>query len=236
MNKLTHFLRRTHNLLGLIVGAQVLLWVLSGLIFSLKPIGEVRGDHLRREAVAATLPAELDGMAAPGALLAGSGEPVSALRLKLWMGEPVWEAELASGKALFDARTGAPISPLTEENASRVAEAAWAGKGALTAITLVDPAPREAGRGEGRTMWRAEFDGQDKATFWIDPQTGELAAVRTGWWRTYDLFWGLHIMDWEGRETFSSWWLKLFAFGALVLSLAGAWLVVDRLRKGRLLR
>ncbi len=94
MNKLTHFLRRTHNLLGLVVGAQVLIWVLSGLIFSLKPISEVRGDHLRREVAVATLPAELDGLVPPGDLLAGSGEQVSALRLRLWLDTPVWEGRL----------------------------------------------------------------------------------------------------------------------------------------------
>ncbi len=85
-------------------------------------------------------------------------------------------------------------------------------------------------------MWRAQFEGPDTATFWIDPQDGELAAVRTGWWRAFDLFWGLHIMDWQNRETISSWWMKLFAFASLVLTLAGIWLVIDRLRKGTLLR
>ena len=44
---LTRLLRRTHNLLALIVGAQVLLWVVSGLFFALRPIEEVRGEHLR---------------------------------------------------------------------------------------------------------------------------------------------------------------------------------------------
>jgi hypothetical protein len=30
--------------------------------------------------------------------------------------------------------------------------------------------------------------------------------------------------------------MKLFSFGAMVLSLAGVWLVIDRLLKGRLLK
>lgn len=235
MFKITQFLRRTHNLLALIAGAQILLWVVSGLFFALRPIEEVRGDHLRSEAheMFASLEAPVSS---PKEVLAAAGEPVMALRLKPWLGRPVWEADMHSGKALFDAETGAAISPVTEEDARRVAEAGWGGTGSLTALVLVDPAPREAGRGAGRSMWKASFDGPEKADFWIDPQTGEIAAVRTGWWRTFDLFWGLHIMDWTNRETISSWWMKLFAFASLVLTLAGIWLVVVRLRKGQLLR
>ena len=235
MNRFTHFLRRLHNALGLAVGAQVVLWIASGLIFTLRPIEEVRGEHLRSSAL--EMMADAPAYMAPvDDILEAAGEPVMALKLKPWLGRAVWEAELHSGKALFDAETGAALSPLTEEDARRVAIAGWAGEGELASLTLADPAPREAGRGAGRAMWQAEFAGKDKATFWIDPQAGDIAAVRTGWWRTFDLFWGLHIMDWTNRETISTWWMKLFSFGALMLSLAGIWLVVDRLVKGRLLR
>lgn len=235
MAKLLRLVRQTHNLLGLIVGAQVVLWIVSGLFFALRPIEEVRGDHLRREVVA-EIPAVPDDLAPVGDILQTVGEGVTTLKLKPWLGRPVWEAETRAGKVLFDSATGAPLSPLTEEDARRVADEGWAGDGELASVNLVDPAPREAGRGFGRAMWRAEFDGKDKATFWIDPQAGDIAAVRTEWWRTFDLFWGLHIMDWTSRETISTWWMKLFAFASLVLALAGVWLVIDRLAKGRLLR
>jgi hypothetical protein len=232
---ITHFLRRAHNVLGLVVGAQVVLWVASGLFFALKPIEEVRGERLRTPAVETSV-ADQRYYAPVNDILEAAGPPVTSLKMKTWLNRVVWEAEVPGGKAMFDAETGAALSPLTEEDARRVAIAGWAGQGELVALTLVEPAPREAGRGVGRAMWRAEFDGKDKATFWIDPQAGDIAAVRTGWWRTFDLFWGLHIMDWTNRETISTWWMKLFSFGALMLSLAGIWLVVDRLIKGRLLK
>jgi uncharacterized iron-regulated membrane protein len=235
MNRLTRFFRRLHNLLGLIVGAQVLLWVLSGLIFTIKPIEAVRGDPLRHSAPE-MMTAVPDYLAPVDGILEAAGEPVMALKLKPWLGRAVWEADMPSGKALFDAETGAALSPVTEDDARRIAEAAWAGEGTLASLTLAEPAPREAGRGAGRAMWRAEFDGKDKATFWIDPQAGDVAAVRTAWWRTFDLFWGLHIMDWTSRETISTWWMKLFAFAALMLSVAGIWMVIDRTVKGRLLK
>ena len=47
MPKLTRYVSRLHKVLGLVIGAQLLLWTLSGLFFALRPIEEVRGEHLR---------------------------------------------------------------------------------------------------------------------------------------------------------------------------------------------
>tara|TARA_R110002072_G_scaffold231648_2_gene389027 strand:+ start:393 stop:1091 length:699 start_codon:yes stop_codon:yes gene_type:complete len=232
MRPIPRLIPRLHNILGLVVGGQVVLWIVSGFFFTIFPIEQVRGEHLRAEAPAAiALPAAglvpIDGLV---------GADVATVRLKPFLGGAAFETETPAGKALFDAATGAPLAPLNEDLARQVAETGWAGDGTLTTLALVDPAPREAGRGHGRAMWRAGFDGNDTATFWIDPQTGDIAAVRTGLWRTFDLFWGLHIMDWTNRETFTSWWMKLAAFLSLVLTLAGIWLVVVRVRRGNILR
>jgi hypothetical protein len=232
MRLIPRLIPRLHNILGLLVGGQVLLWIASGFFFTIFPIEQVRGEHLRAAAPAALALPEA-GFAPLADVM---GAEVKAVRLKPFLNGAAYETETPEGKALFDAATGAPLSPLSEGLARQVAETGWAGEGALAALTLIDTAPREAGRGHGRAMWRADFDGHDTATFWIDPQTGDIAAVRTGLWRTYDLFWGLHIMDWTNRETFTSWWMKFAAFLSLVLTLAGIWLVIVRVRRGRILR
>ncbi|MEH6411555.1 MAG: PepSY domain-containing protein [Hyphomonas sp.] len=232
MRVIPRLVPRLHNILGLIIGGQVLLWIVSGFFFTFYPIEQIRGEHLRAEAPATlTLPA--GGLAPIDGLV---GADVATVRLKHFLGGAVYETETATGRALFDAVTGARLSPLGEALARDVAEAGWVGDGALANVSLIDPAPRESGRGQGRAMWRADFAGKDTATFWIDPQTGNIAAVRTGLWRTYDLLWGLHIMDWTNRETFTSWWMKAAAFLSLVLTLAGIWLVIVRVARGRILR
>ncbi|WP_291204410.1 hypothetical protein [Hyphomonas sp.] len=121
MNRLTHFFRRLHNVLGLILGAQFVLWAASGLFF-LRPIEQVRGEHLRSSAHATF--AELPASAAPmDGILAATGEPVMALKVKPWLGRPVWEAETHSGKVMLDCATGQPLTPVSDADARQMAEA-----------------------------------------------------------------------------------------------------------------
>ncbi|KCZ64217.1 hypothetical protein L53_06860 [Hyphomonas sp. L-53-1-40] len=231
MTKLTWYVTRVHRLLALVVGAQLLIWTVSGFFFTLKPIEQVRGTHLRADMT-------LDPTSIPSGLtppVGLQGAPILSADLKRLGDGYVWEVTDTSGTRLYDTVTGAARASLAEADIRAAATAHWAGRGRLETVALVDAAPAETGRA-GQPLWRAEFTGQDTATFWIDPQTADLVAVRTPWWRAFDLLWGLHIMDWTSRETFTTWWMKLFGFGAVTLSLAGIWLLVDRARKGRLFR
>jgi len=231
MAKFTWMVTRLHRLLALVVGAQLLIWTVSGFFFTLKPIEQVRGSHLRADVTLdpATIPPDL-------VLPVGQdGASILSAELKRFGHTLVWEVTDTSGTRLHNVFTGDPRPPMTEADIRALAAAHWAGQGELETLAFVEAAPAETGRA-GQPLWKAEFAGKDAATFWFDPQTGDLVAVRTPWWRTFDLLWGLHIMDWTSRETFTSWWMKLFGFSAVMLSLAGIWLLVDRARKGRLFR
>jgi len=226
---ITRRMRQVHNVLALVVGAQVTLWIVSGLFFTLFPIGQVRGEHLRAPAEETLQPS--------GALIPAETVAAGATRvtLKPWQGRAVYVVEGQGGTRMLDAATGEALSPLDEAAARAVAETVWNGDGDVSAATLIEKAPSESGR-HGQPMWRVDFAGADKATFWITPDTGEVRAARTDLWRSYDLLWGLHIMDWSARETFTTWWIRATAFGALMMTLAGLWLLGIRLAGGRLLK
>lgn len=230
MWQVNRLMRQIHNVLALVVGTQILLWMVSGLYFTLYPIETVRGSHLRAP-VEQVLSVPVGGWVSAGPLAEGA----SSVTLKPWLGSTVYVVERDTGTQMFDATTGEQLTPLDETSARAVAAANWGGQGTLTSAAWVDAAPSESGR-KGDPMWRIEFEGKDRATFWVTPDTGEVRAVRTGVWRLFDLMWGLHIMDWSARETIASWWMKAFAFGGLMMSLAGAWLLVRRLTMGTLLR
>ena len=225
--KLFRLMGQIHLWLGVAVGVQVMLWLVSGLVMVLWPIETVRGEHLRAPAPVETLD-WLDGAPPLAGLIETEGlEGVRQAETGILAGRPVWRLETAGGPAILDAGTGQRLDPVTDTLARSIARARYAGDGALQALTRIDVPPREAGL--AGPAWRADFGPEDPATLYINAQTGELRAVRTTLWRVYDWFWGVHIMDWSTRENFNSWWIRATSIIAILFGLAGVVLTVLRL-------
>lgn len=217
---------KVHRWLALLIGAQAIVWFTSGLIMSLLPIDVVHGDHrIDRNAESAL---SVDQTFAPvPALLANAGVPVRQLQHRMLLGRPVVEAQLADGKIrLLDARTAAPLPPIDMRAAAAIAGRAYRGGPAVPTIERVER-PSTEYRGS-LPAWRASFPDKDATRIYVSAETGRLTSVRTGTWRLYDFFWGLHIMDWTEHERFNTPWLMAFAAGGLVFGVAGAILLFMR--------
>jgi len=217
---------RTHKWLAIIVGAQLLLWFTSGALMSFLPIDRVHGDHLVDRKAAASLPSAVP-LVPPSIIVAATGTPVEAVTYRLWLGRPIAEVATAKGTRLFDARTGAALASPSGAQAEAVARAAWRGDGrpGATVDRIDRPSPEYRGP---LPAWRVAFADADATRVFVAADTGRIAAVRTGTWRLYDFFWGLHIMDWSNHENFNTPWLLAFAIGGLALWLGGAVLLYMR--------
>ncbi|MCI5046190.1 MAG: PepSY domain-containing protein [Aquisalinus sp.] len=228
MNKalLNRRLRQLHLWLGLAIGAQVGLWLISGLFMTWFPIETVRGEHLRAEQQTPEVVwsyYNVDLAAAVGLI----EQPVTEATATVVNNKPVWRLRTEGQTHLVDAGVGQVISPLPESTAKSIAFLSYGGRGQITSATLFEDPPQEYGR--PGPVWQVNFSAPDKATFYVDAQTGEVRAVRTLLWRTFDFVWGLHIMDWSSRENFNSWWIKMTASLAVIFFLAGLGLAMLRL-------
>jgi hypothetical protein len=205
----TRTVRWLHLWSGVIIGIQIILWVASGLIMVVRPLDEVRGTTLRREPAALSVPAGLPALAG-----------VEKLELGQLLGRPVWKLTDGQGKRLLDAATGQPIT-ITPTQAEAIARAGTtlSGPATVSAITPANPASdwRET------AGFRVEF--ADDVRVYINSQ-GDIGAVRTPWWRFYDLFWGLHIMDWQDREDTHGPVIIVATLMALGVVLTGALLTI----------
>jgi hypothetical protein len=141
---------------------------------------------------------------------------------------PVYEIVGEVGVFLVSAEDGTVLSPLSEELARETVLAEWKGAGPLAAMELLEKAPAEAGGEAGGPIWAARFEGAGRPVLYVRANTGVVGPVRTDLWRTYDLLWSLHIMDYRTRENFNHPLIIAAAVLALSLTLFGLTLVVHR--------
>lgn len=213
--------RQTHKWLGLFVGLQVAVWSLSGLYMTVIHIDTIHGDHLVREAPVRTVAA--DALVDPLGLAAA--QRADTLRLAFVGGRPAYVVGSAAGERGFDARTGKPLSRPGEAEIRRLARAIYTGDEPIASTRLIIRVPAEI-RGRAPPLWRVEFANWNKPTLYLSPVTGELVSRRHELWRIFDFLWMLHIMDYAERENVNNPLLRAFTWGAVLMALSGAWLLV----------
>lgn len=203
-------LAQWHIWLGWVVGVPIAMWLATGLFMVARPIDQVRGDHLRRETPPAPLVIAGSALAAPEAGL-------KEMRVTMQDGRAVAVLTMLEGSVFrVDFATGAPLPPLDAAAARAMVAKRKASGDTAARVTLftADQNPFDFRR--PLAVWQVAL--ADGTNIYVGRNTGEIEAVRTRWWRAFDLAWGLHIMDLSEREDTSHPILILFA----ALSLSGA--------------
>jgi len=223
--------RTTHKWLALVVAIQAVFWTLSG-VYMTAWIDIIHGDRLVKAPL--VQPLALAGLVEP-AHLAHLAPGLTSARLESQLGQPVYVVEADGGKALFDARTGQKLSPLNEAQARARATALFAETGKVVSAELLTKAPLEV-QTRPMPLWRVEFEGAWRPTFYISPFTGELVSRRHDLWRTFDFVWMFHIMDYDDRQDVNNPLIRVFTWMAVAAAATGGWLLVYSFRRKRRVR
>lgn len=214
--------RRVHKWVALVLGVQVVLWTLTGFYMVAVHIDIIHGDNLVRAGSAT--PVDLAALSSP-APLAVEEEGVREVRLIRQLGRPYWRVARDDGTArLVDAATGVAMPPPDRARIERVARETFAGSTPVVASTLLTVLPQEVA---SRTapLWQVEFEGWNRPTFYLSPETGEALSRRHLLWRVFDFAWMLHIMDYDERTDVNNPLLRVATLSAVVMALSGAWLL-----------
>lgn len=203
------------------MAVQALIWTLSGLYMTVVHIDIIHGDHFVREAEAR--PVRGSEIVSP-ALVAKAAPDAGRVRLAWLLSRPVYIASTPTGELLFDAGSGRRVPPPSEAEVRQAAEYWFTGEEKLARLELITEIPSEV-RGREPPLWRAEFDGWNKPTLYLSPQTGQLLTRRHELWRIFDFLWMLHIMDYDTRDDVNNWLLRGFTLLAFTTVLSGAWLL-----------
>ncbi|MBX3431217.1 MAG: PepSY domain-containing protein [Hyphomonadaceae bacterium] len=215
-----------HKWLALLVGIQIVFWVVSGLFFTIFPIQQIRSENLIRPSQAQTLDT------ATLASLASLRGDQNALPTKLTIERrPIGQVVVAeftdAPPILFEATTLQRLSPLSAEQANAVARAHVTLTSEPTGATLVTEETAEY-RGT-LPAWRVQFpDG--RLSVYVAQNTGAVTARRSDLWRLYDTLWALHIMDWQNHEDFNHPLIIIVTVITLFSVIAGIVLIPHRIR------
>lgn len=202
---------RWHIWLGWLTGMPLLLWTLSGLVMVAKPIEEVRGNHLKRALADQALPAST----APPLL--GNRPAAREVRSLVLNGRAVTLVTRLDGTVQrHDAVSGRLLPPVDEDEVRAIVKRQIVGGESIASLRLFGYDHPPFDFRQPKSAWQVTLT--DGTHVYVLQATGEIAAVRTDWWRFYDVFWGLHIMDLQTRQDSHHPTLIVFA----VLGLAGS--------------
>lgn len=223
---MTAWMRSIHKWIGLIVGIQFVLWLVSGLAMSLLNPEQVAGRQSRVKAsverpwpVAAALPVR--------SVIASAVSPVRAITTGWLLGQPVYLLDGAHGMRIHDALTG-HIIPIDASRALRLALSSYMGKGIPGTPRLL--AKTSEVRSHSGPIWAIDFADADDTTVYLDANSGTVLEHRNRTWRLFDTFWMLHIMDYTSRQDFNNPLVIASGLGGLWLALTGAWLLFVSVR------
>ena len=187
--------RKIHRYLSIFIAIQLLLWTVSGIYFAFNKIEMVRGEQYR-------LPLETE------------------YRIFKRLGQEIIETNENGLKTYLTHPDELPVKNLLPKEAITIAIE----KTSLIPIEVSLIEKEERGveyRGRRLPIYKISTDTKDDINIYLDPITGDIAAIRSDSWRAWDLLWALHIMDYQDRDNINNILLKIFSVLALISSITG---------------
>jgi hypothetical protein len=226
-------IRKTHRYLGVFIGLQFLGWTISGLYFSWNSIDDVHGDHMRKNphfisasSVLASPEKSIQELKSTTTV-----DSIHSIQLVSVVGKPVYQIVYFSGHtgdlhhhthyALADATTGMLRGPLTKEESVAIAKDYLVSSAEVQEVELIS---NTDGHHEYRERplpaYAITFKNPD-CTVYISAERGNFQTIRHNQWRAFDFLWMFHTMDYESRDDFNNWLLKIFSVFGIVTVLSG---------------
>lgn len=227
-------IRKIHRWLALALAVQVILWGISGAYMVWMKLSFIHGDHLAEQAELKVTDIRPESLA-----LVQAQHPTATAIKWVNRGLPsapasTLEVSVNTDRFLYSSETLELVRP-TESDITSVANRVYRTTDEAniqSAELLVEDAPRELFAGH-LPVWKVTFDDWVNTTLYFKAETGELVTRRFSFWRGFDFFWMLHIMDYKDRENVQTPWLIALTTLSIAFVVTGGVLTTRRLRKRR---
>jgi len=202
-------IRTFHKYLSLAISIQLLLWTVSGIYFAFNKIELIRGEqYLLNEDVS-----NLDLTEIKGTFNTKSINIVK--RLDKWILRLEGETQV-----YYRALNGEELMELNELEAIEIVRQ----KTSLIPLKAVKINSQSRGsefRGRKLPLYKVSTKSEDNINVYVGAMSGEIAAIRSDSWRTWDFMWGAHIIDYRDRDNIDNFLLKVLSILALISALSG---------------
>jgi hypothetical protein len=239
MAKSTHYyIRRSHRILGLLLGIQFMLWTIGGLYFSWSDMDEIHGDHQKRQPPLLSASVKLisptsvidsikkfhqvDSLLSIQ-LIDILGEPVYQIRcLRAIHNESKGEHQMTAMNHLAYATNGKLRGALTKDEATEVARRFFSGEASpINVEYLTKIGSHHEYRSNPLPAYAVTFDHPTSTTVYVAAELGTVQKFRNNKWRVFDFLWMLHTMDYKGRDNLGNFLLRSFSIFGLITIFSG---------------
>lgn len=223
------FMRKLHKWLGLVIGAQLIIWLVTGMVISLVDHAEVSGA-VTRHATKEGPPPFSYGEIIPASDIPRMNGPTQSISLRTFMERPVYRVVENESIRLFDAQEGHQIS-IGKELAEEIAFASYRGAGRLISSELLDNGSNEVRAVKG-PIWKVQTDDRLATRIYVSAEDGQVLEHRNSRWKLVDFLLMLHFMDYVRADSFNNLQIIIIGFGTLWIAISGMLLVFNSFSRG----
>ncbi len=217
------FIRKLHKWLTLLIGAQLIVWLVTGTIISLIDQTEVSGDKTR-QSLSNQKSADPLRVFFPSHQLSIGPELIHSIALTKILQRPVYRIEQSGETTLFDATTGNELR-IDKRLAEAIARNSYRGDGEIANSELIALGSDEV-RDFAGPIWRVNIDDDLATRVYVSPRDGQVLAHRNSRWKVVDFLLMLHFMDYAREDSFNNWQIIIVGFGTLWIAISGVLLVL----------
>lgn len=208
--------RKIHKWLMLFIGVQFVIWSVTGTYMVFFDIDYIHGDSLVVNHQDKINPHDIEYSLST---LFGEYPNAENIRLSTFLQQPVYRFKVntQSGPVQFllDARSGQPLSPITELKAIEAAHY-YSTLGKVKSVVLITDNPPFELSPRALPAWRINFDDFGAPSLYFSQSTGELVGKRHTFWRLFDWMFRFHVMDYEDGGDIGNWLLFAVTFFAIL--------------------
>ena len=198
-----YWIRKSHRYLGLFTGIQFLMWTIGGLYFSWTNLDDIHGDQFHKKEMVHSIPSNLF------ANIKDSTLKIEEIELRHINHEPYF---WINDEQLINAKTGELKLEITKDEAIGIASMHLIDDLKIEKVERIEEVGKHHEyRERPLPAWVISYESAENVKAYISATDGSFQRVRHKAWRNFDFLWMMHTMDYDGRDNFNNWLLRIFS-------------------------